>query len=310
MTSGVMVLAPAPQLTVTIEQFADKPELHLHAGGQGVWQARMIRSLDVPVVFCTLLGDGEVGSLLTGVLAKEDLDVRAIRSSADNGWYVHDRRGDERQVVAEYAGPQLGRHDADELYALTLAEGLKSGFCLLSGPAHPSLIPAAMYQRLAIDLQSNGAKVAADLSGEHLEAVLESGPEFLKVSDEELYADELADQDDGERGLVKAIRKLRDRGAGTIVVTRAEKPSIVLIDDEPELVHPPSLMVAEHRGAGDSLTAAAVAVLAKGGDARTAVRTGTAAGALNVTRHGLGTGRSDAIDALVELVRFSRMEEA
>ena len=62
----------------------------------------MIRSLDVPVVFCTLLGEGEAGSVLTAVLAQEDLEVRAIRSRADNGWYVHDRRGDERQVVAEY----------------------------------------------------------------------------------------------------------------------------------------------------------------------------------------------------------------
>ena len=90
-----------------------------------------------------------------------------------------------------------------------MAEGLKSGFCLLSGPADPSLVPATMYQRLATDLQSNGAKVAADLHGEYLRAVLESGPEFLKVSDEELYADELADEADGERGIVKAIRRLR-----------------------------------------------------------------------------------------------------
>ncbi|HEX9999682.1 MAG TPA: phosphofructokinase, partial [Actinoplanes sp.] len=33
-----MVFAPAPQLTVTIEQQHEDPELHVHPGGQGIWQ--------------------------------------------------------------------------------------------------------------------------------------------------------------------------------------------------------------------------------------------------------------------------------
>jgi 1-phosphofructokinase len=46
------------------------------------------------------------------------------------------------------------------------------------------------------------------------------------------------------------------------------------------------------------------AVLAEGGDLRRAVRTGAAAGALNVTRHGLGTGRSDSVRQMVEHVEL------
>jgi 1-phosphofructokinase len=38
-----MVFAPAPQLTVTIERAGDDDELHVHPGGQGIWQARMLR---------------------------------------------------------------------------------------------------------------------------------------------------------------------------------------------------------------------------------------------------------------------------
>ena len=44
--------------------------------------------------------------------------------------------------------------------------------------------------------------------------------------------------------------------------------------------------------------------MASGGDIRTAIRTGAAAGALNVTRHGLGTGRLDSITGLVDRVRL------
>ena len=52
-----------------------------------------------------------------------------------------------------------------------------------------------------------------------------------------------------------------------------------------------------------SLTAGVTAVLAKGGDLTDAIRTGAAAGAINVTRHGLGEGRADAIAELIPRVR-------
>lgn len=37
----VAVFAPSPLLTVTIEAGAERPEVHLHAGGQGFWVARL-----------------------------------------------------------------------------------------------------------------------------------------------------------------------------------------------------------------------------------------------------------------------------
>ena len=42
----VCVFAPAPIVTVTIESRPDEAEeLHLHAGGQGFWVARMLQTL-------------------------------------------------------------------------------------------------------------------------------------------------------------------------------------------------------------------------------------------------------------------------
>ena len=35
-----------------------EPDIHVHAGGQGVWQSRMVSSLGVPVVLCAALGEG------------------------------------------------------------------------------------------------------------------------------------------------------------------------------------------------------------------------------------------------------------
>src|SRR5690242_13911268 len=98
MADRVMVFAPAPVLTVTIEQRDGGAELHVHPGGQGVWQARMIASLGVAVTLCTAVG-GEVGAVVAKLLADEEISLRAVHRDAGTGWYVHDRRdGSRRQI--------------------------------------------------------------------------------------------------------------------------------------------------------------------------------------------------------------------
>jgi 1-phosphofructokinase len=298
-----MVFAPAPQLTVTVEQGPDGPDIHLHAGGQGIWQARMIVALGARVVLCAVLG-GEVGRVLGPLISAEGIEVRAVDGEATNGAYVHDRRAGKRLEIAESTGRPLSRHDLDELYSLALAEGMHSSLSLLSGVADPRVVPADVYRRLAGDLHRNGTRVAADLSGDYLSAVLDGGVSFLKVAHDELVDAGRASGDDVEE-LVPAMRRLRADGAEAVVVSRADRSALALLDgDEPLEVLMPRLEAADSRGAGDSMTAGVAAVLAEGGDLRRAVRTGAAAGALNVTRHGLGTGRSDSVRQMVEHVEL------
>ncbi|MBB3095731.1 fructose-1-phosphate kinase PfkB-like protein [Actinoplanes campanulatus] len=146
----------------------------------------------------------------------------------------------------------------------------------------------------------------ADLTGDHLSAVLEGGVAFLKISHEELINSGRAAGDDDD-ALLHAARQLRADGAASVLISRAERPSIALLDDEAHLVRLPPLQTVDHRGAGDSMTAGVATVLARGGDLREAVRTGAAAGALNVTRHGLGTGHRDAIAQLVTRVKLTKL---
>lgn len=298
----VMVFAPAPRLTVTLERSGKETELHLHPGGQGVWQARMIVCLGTRVVFCTSLG-GEVGQVLEPLLASEDVELRVVSRTSSNGGYVHDRRDGNRQEIADLPGDPLNRHELDELYNVTISEGLRARVSVLSGPDDPSLIPPDVYRRLAADIGRNGGLVIADLSGEYLTAVLAGGPTLVKVSHEELVRDGLA-RDAGESELVRILHELRAAGAESVVISRAEQPALALVDGELFEVEMPELEPADPRGAGDSMTAGVAAVLARGGDHRLAIRTGAAAGALNVTRHGLGTGRLDSITGLVDRVRL------
>ncbi|MEU2662202.1 1-phosphofructokinase family hexose kinase [Micromonospora sp. DT46] len=302
MSGHVMVFAPTPRLTVTVDQPSEAPELHLHPGGQGVWQARMVMSLGVDVVLCAALG-GEIGQVLEPLLVSEGVHLKVVVRDSGSGGYVHDRREGSRQEIVDVPGQPLSRHELDELYNLALGEGLRASVSVLSGPNEPSLVPADLYRRFAADLGANGSRVVVDLCGEHLDAVLDSGVFFLKVSHEELIADGRADGEDEEQ-LTRALYDLHAGGAENVVVSRADKPALALVDGEVFEVEMPRLEAADPRGAGDSMTAGVAAVVARGGDVRTAIRTGAAAGALNVTRHGLGTGRLDSITGLVDRVRL------
>ena len=307
MAATVVVLAPSPLLTVTIEDRAGEPDIHVHAGGQGVWQARMLSSLGVRVVLCAGLG-GEAGEVLEHLLPSKDVILKAIHTSARNGGYVHDRRDGDRTVVAEAPGGPLDRHEHDELYELALTEGLEAGFALLSGPHDDRIVPTALYRRLTTDLVANGCTVAVDLAGDRLAAALAGQPSLVKVSHEELLADGRADSDQAA-DLITAMRSLRKDGAGIVVVSRAAEPALALVGEDIVAVRGPELEPTEPKGAGDSMTAGMVATLASGGDPMEALRTGAACGALNVVRRGLGTGNADAVAAIAERVHLVHCDE-
>lgn len=305
--SDVTIFAPSPTLTVTIESSPDgADEIHLHAGGQGVWQARMLRRLGVPVTMCCTLA-GEAGRVIRHLLADDGIEVAGVERQGRGSAYVQDRRDGERVAVGEETGDPLDRHDLDELYTGVMREGMRSGIAILSGPADDAVLPADTYRRLASDLRAAGCTVVVDLAGERLDAALAGGIDVLKISDEELRGHGMTD--DAAPSVIRAMTSFRERGARTVIVTRAEQPLLMLDEGGLLEVTPPQLEVADSRGAGDSLTAGVVAGLVRGESTRDAVSLGAAAGALNVTRHGLGTGDADAIAELRARVRVRPVTE-
>lgn len=296
----VMVFAPSPLLTITVEGGGDG-ELHLHAGGQGVWQARMARTLGAEVVMCSML-TGEAGGVLEHLLTSEGFAVHAVRREGNGAAYIHDRRGGERVVVAEFVSDSFSRHDADELYAITLREGMAADVVLLSGPHGESVLSPDVYRRLAADLTAVGKPVIVDLAGDRLLAALEGGVRLVKVADNELVAMGLA-ADASLPVLLEAARAMRS-GAEAVIVTRAGHGALLVDGDDAMSVRAPHMSEVDPSGAGDSFTAALTVALMNGESLRDAVALGAAAGALNVTRHGLGTGDAQAIHRLAAQVRL------
>ncbi len=303
------VFAPAPLLTVTVESKPDRSrddEVHLHAGGQGFWISRLIAELGVDVVLCGSFG-GETGRVTRALIEDEGVAIRGIAASGSNGTYVHDRRSGERVEIASMPADPLTRHELDELYGIVLLEGIESTVTVLGGPTGPPIIPPSTYRRLAVDLRANGGKVVADLSGDPLGQVLAGGVDVLKVSEEELAGEGRISNDD-PAAVIAAMRALAAEGAEHVVTTRAAEPALALVDGAFLVVRPPQLTAADHRGAGDSLTAGIAATLANGGDLVDGLRLGAAAGALNVTRRGLATGTRAEIERLAAYVDVESLD--
>jgi 1-phosphofructokinase len=302
----VAVFAPSPELTVTVEDLDGSPDVHIHAGGQGVWQSRMIGALGSEPVLCCALG-GETGQVLRHVIG---VDLRVREVSARNGAYVHDRRAGERDQVVRMPADVLSRHELDDLYELTLVECLRADVVVLSGPAADDVpVPDSVYERLARDLGKHGCRVVVDLSGGRLACALAGVPEVVKVSHEEMVADGLA-ASDSLSDLAAGCRKVASSGVRAVVVSRADEDTLALLEDELYLVEPPALTPVDTRGGGDSMTAGLAAGLAQGRSLTEALTLGAAAGAVNITRHGLGSGSGDVVRALIERVRLKRWEDA
>ncbi|GII98489.1 1-phosphofructokinase [Sediminihabitans luteus] len=299
-TPRVCVLAVTPQLTVEIEPSGpteSTPEVHVHPGGQGLWLARMAYSLGAEVVVCGPFG-GETGSVAAHLARAENLELRPT-TTAGNGAYVHDRTDGVRREIALMPPRPLDRHELDDLYGTVLVSALEADVCIVTG-AEPAVgVPASFFGRLVRDLHASDKLTVADLSGRQAAAAASAPGAVLKISHEELV-DGGFSADDSLDALRAAGRALLDGGPRAVVVSRAEKPSLLLTADTAHLVTTPRITTVDHRGAGDSMTAGIAVGLGRGLALPDAVRLGAAAGALNVTRRGLGTGRRDQIE------RFAR----
>lgn len=305
----VTVLAPSPLLTITLENRPDEsevPEVHLHAGGQGLWVARMAYSLGARVHLCAGFG-GETGQVLPTLAAAEGVQVHQVGTAHPNSVHVYDRRGGERTLLAEVPPWPLDRHELDDLYGTVLARALESQVCVLAGTDPATLVDPSIYSRLVEDLAANGTPVVADLSGPQLEAVLPGRPAVLKISHEELVDSGRAES--GEvPDLVRGMCSLVHDGARTVVCSRAAEPTLVLAGEQLLELTPPPLQVVEHRGAGDSMTAGLAVGTARALPLPDVLRLAAAAGALNTTRRGFATGRGDEVTALTERVRLRELD--
>jgi 1-phosphofructokinase len=306
--SRVAIFGPHPLLSITIEALtADGgDDIHVHAGGQGVWVARMAAELGARPVLCGFIG-GETGTVLRPLLEEMPVELRLTETAVDSGAYIHDRRDGERRPIAQSASMPPSRHEIDDLFAATVAAAIDSDVLALCGPYPGEALPLEIYGNLVADVKANGTPVVVDLSPPRLDSALEGKPDLVKINDWEL-AKFVAGPVDGEARLRAGAERLLEHGAGAAIVTRAEEPAIVVRGHEAWLLTQPRFERGSREGCGDSMMGALAASLAAGREWEEALRIGAAAGAANFLRHGLGTGARSVVEDLAKRVELRPLD--
>jgi 1-phosphofructokinase len=297
----VTVFGPHPLLTVTVERRGEEDDVHLHAGGQGVWASSMAGRLGAWPVLCGFAG-GETGAVVAGLLARQPGERRLVASEAPTGCSVVDRRSGVRKLVAVRLSGAPSRHELDELVSTTCAAALDSEVLLLCNPFPAEALPPETYATLASDVRAGGTRVLVDLSVPRLNAALEGRPDLVKVNDWEL-AEYVRGPVDGPR-LRPAAERLRAAGARAVLVTRGPQPALLLSDDGACELIPPRFDRGSREGCGDTMMGALAAALATGRPWRDALMLGAGAGAANFLRHGLGSATPDVVEALAGRVEL------
>ncbi len=307
---AVAVFAPNPLLTVTLElEGAERQSVHFHAGGQGVWSAGMAASMGAAPVLCGFIG-GETGQLLGPLLERvAGGGLHLVQTGSSSGCYVTDRRSGQRELVAMSLSDPPSRHELDELFSLTCAQALSSGWLLVTNPLPGEALPLEVYGDLVADARAGGARTLVDLSSPRLDGALASEPDLVKINDWEL-AEFVRGPVSTPELLLAAARRLRDAGARSAIITRGELPALVLHEDEAWELTPPRFEHGFREGCGDAMMGALIAVWARGESFERALVLGAAAGAANFLRRGLGHASREVVEQLADAVRLAPWPQA
>jgi 1-phosphofructokinase len=293
-------------LSVTIERRGEEgDDIHFHAGGQGVWVARMTAELGALPILCAFVG-GETGAVLVPLLADLAGEMRTVQTAGSAGCYVIDRRSGEREMIAHSWSEPPSRHEVDDLFSVACAAALDSEVLVVCGVVPQDALSLEIYRNLVVDARAHGCRVVVDLSPPRLDSALEGEPDFVKLDDWQLA--EFVQGPVSEPAQFRAAAEaVLERGAQCVLVTRGGDPALVLRGDEAWELTPPRFAAGASEGSGDSMVGALAAALAQGSDWQDAVRLGAAAGAANFLRHGLGTGSRAVVDDLLGRVELRRL---
>lgn len=289
-------------LTITLNPTVDKstavenikPEKKLRCetpkyepGGGGINVSRGLVRLGVESTAFFTSG-GRTGKLLEELLVAENVHPLPAETAAETreNFIVVDTSHNE-QFRFGMPGDAITAQEADAIFSQIENLNPFPEITVLSGSLPPG-IDAAYITKLVKMLKDKGSLVVADTSGEALPAVLSVGVHLLKPNLGELGAlmgkAEL-DNDSAD----ETARQLVDEGKAEIVVVSLGPQGAYLVSKN-ECIHVPAPSVKKQStvGAGDSMVAGMVSVLAKGGSLTEMARMGVACGSAATMSTGTG----------------------
>lgn len=281
---------PTPGETISGGPFGTYP------GGKGANQAVAAARLGGAVAMIGRVGDDGFGSELRAGLERDAIDVTHLVTTpgvaSGIALITVQQDGQNTIVIAPGANGELSPADID-----AAREAITSARVLVLQLE----TPLATVERAATIAHEAGVTVVLNPApAQPLPASLLALVDYLMPNQGEaaLLSGQPADD---EAGALRAAQRLREMGAGTVVLTLGDQGALLLGVDGSERVAPHSVMPVDATAAGDAFVGAFAVALAAGHDAATALHWGNAAGALAVTVAGAQPSlpRRAAVEALL-----------
>lgn len=297
-----ITLNPTVDKSATVENI--KPEKKLRCskpnyepGGGGINVSRGLVRLGIDSTAFFLSG-GRTGELLEELLDKEKVTSMPFKARAETreNFIVRDTANNE-QYRFGMPGEEISPQETQAIFESITGISPFPEIVVISGSMPPGL-GQGYIRKLIKSLKEKGAKVIADTSGEALKEMIEEGVYLLKPNLGELSRLSGKDELDNESAHEAATAMIQKGNAEVIAVSMGAQGAYLVTRDQCLHMPAPSVKKLSTVGAGDSMVAGMVSVLARGGSHKEMIAMGVACGTAATMNPGTGLFKKDDAEKL------------
>jgi 6-phosphofructokinase 2 len=306
---AVLSLNPALDVTYKIQKLVDDEKIHsfetrFDPGGNGINVGRAFKRLKVKAATCCVLA-GKIGTLISDILSDELDDPHFIWEEGETRINCVIQQSDPvSQYEINGMGPAMSASVLDklekELYAYS-----KDGFAVLTG-SPPLNITHDIYNILCSRLKNAGIKCLVDADGALLNSAVKSKPYIIKPNIHEL--ERLVKKNlDSIDDIAAAAKDLHNLGIEYVFISIGHRGAILASKEGIFYGASPEVPLVSRVGAGDSMVAGILSVIANGGSAEDSLKIGMACGAATVQMPGTELFTTDLVDNIVKEIKIEKI---
>jgi tagatose 6-phosphate kinase len=265
-------------------------------GGKGLNVARALRRLGRQVRVIGFLG-GVPAPFIRAGCAELGIDQHWIEIAGESRTcvIVVDPYKSAQSVLNE-PGPTVSTGETSRLRTAITASLHPGDILCISGSAPPG-VPDGFYAALVRDLQPQGIRVLADVSGQALRLAAAERPWALSPNLDEYVA--AFSTPDGPDGAARHLARMAEHA----LITLGARGAVYAGGSTVERFHPPPVEAVNAVGSGDAFVAGFLAGIEEGLPSTDAVRQAIACGASNAARFEPEIGGMEEIRRLMSQVR-------
>lgn len=306
MTDNVLTITLNPTVDKSSSVANIKPEKKLRCappkyepGGGGINVSRGLVRLGINTTAFFTAG-GRTGSLLQQLLEQEHITTLpvAVAAQTRENFIVVDTFTNE-QYRFGMPGETVTEDETVNIFNTIEAITPFPEIVVISGSLPPG-INAGFIKTLVKLAKDKGSKVVLDTSGDALSAALEEGVYLLKPNIGELSRLAGIEHLDNETATQAAMKLINKDMAQVIVVSMGAQGAYLITKTESVHIPAPSVKKMSTVGAGDSMVAGMVAILARGGTPLDMARMGVACGSAATMNPGTGLFKKEDAERLYQ----------